>query len=74
MRVTGIRCEQCSKLSVYPMEVFKPPYEWSIPVEWFSLYQGSLQGSDAWHFCSRQCLRQWLMEVPVKDEEEGAQA
>lgn len=32
------------------------------PEEWITLYQGSPAQTTGWHFCSKECLFDWMME------------
>lgn len=32
------------------------------PEAWITLFDGKLRGNEGWHFCSKECLFDWMME------------
>ena len=65
----GVQCDSCSKTLRFPR--FGPPHETEMAPEWFTVYQGNIEGQNPSHFCSKQCMRQWMIgsAVQVKEQE-----
>lgn len=57
------KCVKCDFADCNSQLHFDPmlhPGEWHLPDVWLTLVQGDTQLHSAWHFCSRECLYQWL--------------
>jgi hypothetical protein len=65
MRIVGIQCDTCTKQSLNG----NPSILMDIPAEWFSVFQGKIDGSrEGYHFCSVFCLNQWSEKSLIANE------
>jgi len=59
-----VKCEQCEdQFAIHPHEHMA---EWSIPPGWNTLFIGAISNSEGYHFCSTQCLSEWLEEKKAR--------
>jgi hypothetical protein len=57
------KCVKCDFPDCSSQLHFDPmmhPGEWHLPDAWLTMVRGDTQFHSAWHFCSKECLRQWL--------------
>lgn len=59
MILTIIRCEMCS--NHFRIDKQSRPYEWEVPPEWITVIEGNPQHHEGRHFCSKECLRAWIV-------------
>lgn len=64
MIFTLVKCEMCEN------HFRRQHWERDMPVRWLTVVQGNPQEHEAQHFCSDNCLRQWLTQRATKDWEQ----
>jgi hypothetical protein len=60
MIVTAVKCEMCP--SQFMVHTYQQQYEWDVPAGWLIVIEGNSQYREGSHFCSPQCLSEWLVE------------
>jgi hypothetical protein len=59
-----VKCEQCE--NQFPMHPHQHMSEWDIPSGWITMFIGSMCNSTGYHFCSMQCLSEWLEDKKAR--------
>ena len=63
-----MKCEMCdNQFSFNPQE---HPASRKLPANWLFVFEGEIQNSEGWHFCSRGCLQQWAQTTQVSEQPE----
>lgn len=69
MIFTIVKCEMCENQFRVSSSAMRD-FAWSVPDDWFTLAEGKPHLVEGWHFCSDNCMRQWLTDRATQDWEQ----